>query len=105
MEPSEPRLVPLLRLSQELMERCQEGRLEGDEAARIEGWIQNHGAALTPVELEEARNHIEGMRQQLQSAYRAIAERLIELRDRRRGVVGYAAIRPITAAQRLNRKA
>ena len=105
MEPSEPGLAPLRRLSQELMERCQEGRLEGTEAARIEAWIDHHGNDLTPVELEEARLHIEGMRLQLQSAYRAIAERLIELRDRRRGVHGYAAIRPITAAQRLNRKA
>lgn len=105
MEPSEPRLAPLRRLSQELMERCQEGRLEGTEAERIEAWVQLNGASLTAVELEEARVHIEGMRQQLQSAYRAIAERLIELRERRRGVHGYSAIRPITAAQRLNRKA
>lgn len=83
----------------------QGGVLVGDEASQIDRWLEAHGPHLTEFELLQADELITQLRSQLQVSYRALASELLEVRERRRALFGYASLRPMTVAQRLNRRA
>lgn len=81
------------------------GSLVGDEAAQVDRWLEAHGPHLTEFELLQADELITQLRSQLQVSYRVLAGELMEVRERRRALFGYASLRPMTVAQRLNRRA
>ena len=102
---SNERIAALRAMVMHILTLTQGGALAGDEAAQVDRWLEANGPQLTEFELLQADDLITQLRSQLQASYRALASELMEVRERRRALFGYASLRPMTVAQRLNRRA